>query len=91
MRVHPIITHGGEIVNAIPDKVTLESYVRGKTFEAIETNNKKVDRALCGAALSIGTNIEIVNISGYSPLNNDKNMIELAIESAKAASGSCIS
>ena len=87
VRVHPIITHGGEIVNAIPDKVTLESYVRGKTFEAIETNNKKVDRALCGAALSIGTNVEIVNISGYSPLNNDKNMIELAIESAKVALG----
>lgn len=87
VRVHPIITHGGEIVNAIPDRVTLESYVRGKTFNAIETNNKKVDRALCGAALSIGTNVEIVNISGYSPLYNDKNMIALAIESAKAALG----
>ena len=29
IRVHPIITSGGTMVNAIPETVTLESYVRG--------------------------------------------------------------
>ena len=78
VRVHPIITHGGDIVNAIPETVKIESYVRGKSFEALEQNNKKVNRALCGAALSIGTNVEIIDIPGYSPLTNDRGMMEIA-------------
>lgn len=84
IRVHPIITHGGDMVNAIPEEVRLESYVRGKTFEAIEKVNKNVNRALCGAALSLGNNIEIVDIPGYSPLLNDENMMQLAKDAADA-------
>ena len=85
IRVHPIITHGGDMVNAIPQSVTLESYVRGSSFEAIVAANKKVNRALCGAALSIGTNVEIIDIPGYTPLINDKNMIEVSKEAAALA------
>ena len=84
IRVHPIITHGGDMVNAIPEEVRLESYVRGKTFEAIEKVNKNVNRALCGAALSLGNNIEIVDIPGYAPLLNDENMMQLAKDAADA-------
>ena len=80
IRVHPIITHGGDMVNAIPEEVRLESYVRGITFDAIVDANKKVNRALVGAAYSIGTNIEIIDIPGYSPLINDKNMLNVAKE-----------
>ena len=78
IRVHPIITSGGDMVNAIPETVRMESYVRGKTFEAISSANKKVNRALIGAALSMGANIDIIDIPGYAPLVNDMNMIELA-------------
>ena len=78
IRVHPIITHGGDMVNAIPETVVLESYVRGKSFEAIAAENKKVNRALIGAALSIGANIEIIDNPGYSPLVNDPGMIDAA-------------
>ena len=85
IRVHPIITHGGDMVNAIPEEVRLESYIRGKTFDAILTENKKVNRALCGGALSLGTNIEIIDIPGYAPLVNDPNMIEVAKEAAELA------
>lgn len=83
IRVHPIITQGGAMVNAIPETVSLESYVRGKTYDAIINANKKVNRALCGAALSIGTNIDIVDIPGYSPMVNDKNMIKLCQDAAE--------
>jgi len=83
IRVHPIITNGGQMVNAIPETVTLESYVRGKTFDAIVSANKKVNRALIGGALSLGTNIDITDIPGYAPLNNDKNMIALTLEAAQ--------
>ena len=83
IRVHPIITNGGAMVNAIPEKVVLESYVRGSSFDAICDANKKVNQALCGAALSIGTNIDITDISGYAPLACDEGLINVYLEAAK--------
>lgn len=80
IRVHPIITNGGDMVNAIPETVTIESYVRGKTYEAIEKENKKVNRAFIGAALSLGANIEVVDNPGYAPLVNSQGMIEVVEE-----------
>lgn len=82
IRVHPIITHGGDMVNAIPETVRLESYVRGSSFKAIADANNRVNQAFTGAALSIGTNIEIIDIPGYAPLHNDENLIELTREAA---------
>lgn len=78
IRVHPIITAGGSMVNAIPDTVTIESYVRGMSYKAMLRENGKVNRALTGAALSLGANIEIIDNPGYAPLNNDVNMMLLA-------------
>ena len=43
IRFHPIITTGGGAVNAIPDKVVIESYVRGMTFDAIKNANKRIN------------------------------------------------
>ncbi|MBE6702267.1 MAG: amidohydrolase [Ruminococcaceae bacterium] len=83
IRVHPIVTEGGVMVNAIPATVTLESYVRGKSFDAIAHENAKVNRALIGAALSLGANIEILDAPGYAPLYNDKNLVALAKECAE--------
>lgn len=85
VRVHPIITQGGAMVNAIPETVTLESYVRGKTFDAIRETNQKVNRALCGAALSLGTNIDITDIPGYAPFEMDEGLIEVTREAAERA------
>ncbi len=85
IRVHPIITSGGAMVNAIPERAVLESYVRGATFEGIKDANKKVNRALVGAALSLGTNIEIIDTPGYAPHVNDKNMCKIAEEAANLA------
>jgi metal-dependent amidase/aminoacylase/carboxypeptidase family protein len=85
IRVHPIVTSGGVMVNAIPETVTLESYVRGKTFEGIEQANHRVNRALCGAALSLGANVEIVDFFGYAPRNDDPNMIRLTAKAAELA------
>ena len=82
IRFHPIVTHGGDMVNAIPATVRMESYVRGKTFKAIEKANARVNRALTGAALSLGTNIEIVDMPGYAPHVNDENMMQLCRDAA---------
>ncbi len=80
IRVHPIITNGGVMVNAIPETALMESYVRGESFDAIVDANKKVNRALCGAALSLGANVEIIDIPGYGPLKNDPEMTKIAAE-----------
>ena len=64
IRFHPIITHGGDIVSAIPERVKMEAYIRGKTYDAILSANKKINQALCGAALSLGVNVEIKDIPG---------------------------
>ena len=85
IRVHPIITRGGNMVNAIPDTATIESYVRGSTFPAIEEANKKVNRALCGGALSLGANVDITDIPGYAPNRNDANLISVAKDAASIA------
>lgn len=85
IRVHPIITNGGVMVNAIPATATLESYVRGSSFEGIVEANKRVNQALIGAALSINTNIDIEDFPGYAPLINNPDMIELAKDAAELA------
>ena len=85
IRFHPIITEGGQMVNAIPDTVKIESYVRGKTYDGILTANKRINRALCGGALSLGANVEIVDMPGYAPEVHDENMIEVFKEAMALA------
>ncbi len=82
LRVHPIVTHGGDMVNAVPERVVLESYVRGASFPAIAAANKRVNRAFTGAALSLDTNVEIIDIPGYAPFVNDENMKEMCLKAA---------
>ena len=83
IRVHPIITAGGDMVNAIPETVRLESYVRGTSFEGMIKENRKVNRALIGAALSLGANIEINDFCGYAP-NDTCPALSLVAEEATA-------
>ena len=83
IRVHPIITKGGDMVNAIPAEVRMESYVRGSSFDAIKKANRRVNRALCGAALSLGCNVEIIDMPGYAPFVSAEGMIEAALDAAK--------
>ena len=68
IRVHPIITNGGELVNVVPDLVTMETYVRGATPMAVRDASEKVDRAIRGAAMAIGAECEIIDYKGYLPL-----------------------
>jgi amidohydrolase len=77
IRVHPIITHGGSQVNVIPGEVRLETYVRGRTVEAIMEANVRVDRALRAGALALGAKVEIETLPGYMPMACDPAMAAL--------------
>jgi amidohydrolase len=87
IRVHPIITHGGSQVNVIPGDVRLETYVRGRTVEAILDAQKKVDRAFRAGALALGAKVEIETLPGYMPMTCDQNMARLFKETATALVG----
>jgi len=80
IRVHPIITNGGTVVNAIPEKVTMESYIRGATLEAILEANEKVNRAIAASAASMGAQVLLKDRPGYSPRVHDKGMMLVAKE-----------
>jgi amidohydrolase len=77
VRVHPIITHGGDLVNVVPADVRMETYVRGKTTEAIQDANMKVDRALRAGAMAVGAKVEIQTLPGYMPQINNPDMAEI--------------
>lgn len=83
IRVHPIITNGGDIVNVVPANVTMETYVRGRTLKGIADANEKVNRALIAGAMAVGANIRIDEIPGYFPLLNNKYLDELFKQNAK--------
>lgn len=68
VRVHPIITKGGDVVNVVPSEVVMECYVRARTVEAMVDANKKVDRALKAGAVAVGASVEITDIPGYFPI-----------------------
>lgn len=68
VRIHPIITKGGDIVNVVPADVRMESYTRARTIEAMIDANKKVNRSLIAGAMAVGANIEIKEIPGYLPI-----------------------
>lgn len=81
IRVHPIITAGGDAVNAIPDTVRLESYVRGAKMDAVAEVNSRVNRALAASAAAIGANVHIRDVHGYWPRRYDTNLM-LAMKAA---------
>ena len=71
IRVHPIITKGGEAVSAVPADVRMETFVRGRTLDAIMDANVKVDRALKAGAMAVGGDVFIQTIPGYLPLRQN--------------------
>ena len=68
IRVHPIITKGGDIVNIVPADVRLESYVRGSNTAAILEASEKVNRAFRSGADAVGAECEIIELPGYLPV-----------------------
>ncbi len=77
VRVHPIITKGGDIVNSVPADVRMESYVRARTIDGMLDANVKVDRSLKAGAMAIGARVEITSIPGYLPILRNHDLDDL--------------
>ncbi len=87
IRVHPIITKGGDVVNVVPYDVRMETYVRGRRLEAINDANTKVDRAIRAGADAVGAEVTIQNVPGYLPLMQNEALTEVARSNARAIAG----
>lgn len=85
IRVHPIITKGGDLVNNVPDDVRIETYVRGATMDAIDRTHKKVDAALRAGGMAIGAKVKIDTLPGQLPLICNPTLNELFVSNAEAA------
>lgn len=83
IRVHPIITKGGDLVNTVPSDVRLENYIRGANIEAILDATEKVTRSWKAGAMAIGADVEIETTPGYLPENPDQNLVDLVYENLK--------
>lgn len=85
VRVHPIITKGGDIVNSVPADVRMELYVRAKTMDAIDRTHSRVDAALKAGGDAVGAQTVIETMPGQMPLSCSKRMNELFVENAQIA------
>lgn len=67
IRVHPIMTKGGNLVNVVPDEAVIETLVRGKTKEAFSDAAIKTDRSFKAGAMALGAGYRIETMPGYLP------------------------
>ena len=77
IRVHGIITHGGDATNAVPAEVVYEGRVRGRTIQAVEKIAARIEDCYRAGALAMGADLEIVAIPGYLPLENNPDLARL--------------
>lgn len=89
IRIHPIITKGGTLVNIVPDDVRMELYVRGATIEAIKDANAKVNRAIKGSAYAIGCEVVIDDLPGYLPVADNLDLAKVFENNAKELYPQC--
>ena len=87
IRIHPILTKGGDLVNIVPADVRMETYVRGTNLAAILDASEKVNRCLKGCAYAIGGSVNIQELPGYLPLIQDPQLSQFFDENAQSLLG----
>ena len=87
IRVHSIMTKGGDLVNVIPDDVRLEFMVRGNNLDAILDASMKVDRALKAGADALGAEVEIEDVVGYLPVRINNDLMDIMFENQRELLG----
>ena len=84
IRVHPIITKGGDLVNIVPADVRIETYVRGMDTDAVVAASAKVNRALEAGAYAVGARCEIKELPGYLPMRQNPDLDRVFLKNARA-------
>ncbi len=87
VRVHPIVTHGGDAVSSVPAKVNIETYIRASNIDAMIDGATKIDRALRAGAMAVGAEVEILTTPGYMPSRYDPVMADIYRKHAETVFG----
>lgn len=82
VRVHPIITKGGTVVNAIPEEVCVECQCRAKNMETVLSISKQFDNAMGAGAYAFGGKVVIDTQLGYLPYRPVKELDQVAMQVA---------
>ena len=87
VRIHGIISDGGNAVNVVPARAELELQVRAKTPEAVRNACAVVDRSVRAAALAFGGKVTIANLGGYMPYKSCPELNAVHAENLKTLNG----
>lgn len=87
IRIHPIITKGGDLVNIVPADIRMETYVRGTNLAGILDASGKVNRSLKGCAYAIGAEVEVDELPGYLPMIQNPHLSKLFADNGEQLLG----
>lgn len=71
VRVHGIVTDGGQAVNVIPERAAAQFLLRAPTLEELERISTIAERCARGAAMACGVELEIEVRIGYKNMRNN--------------------
>lgn len=83
IRIHGIITGGGDSVNIIPDKVTMDYMLRAPSLEKMLELNNRFDRAVLYAAKAAECEASVESLNGYMPLLDNSDLGHLLGKTAE--------
>ncbi len=79
VRVHPILTEAGAVVNAVPDVAVMENQVRANKVAVCADINRRVNLAVAASAAAIGAKALLCDMPGYMPGTYDKTLTEVML------------
>ncbi len=78
VRIHGIISRGGEAANMIPEQTQARYYLRAPELSQLADIKERVVNCAEGAALATGCRVEISNYEmGYAPLKSNQKLNDL--------------
>jgi amidohydrolase len=78
VRIHGIITNGGDVVNVVPARAQAQFYVRANEKQVLEETSAKVKRCVEAAAIATGCEFKISNHElSYDNLTTNETLSEL--------------
>jgi amidohydrolase len=84
VRVHGMMTRGGEAPNAIPQRTEGRWYVRARTLDQLEQLEPRIQRCFAAGALATGCELTIEPESKpYSEFRNDERLLSVYTQRAE--------
>ncbi len=77
VRIHYVITDGGQAPNIVPDYASVWYYVRALSREAVEDTYNRLIKIAKGAAMSTETEVEIEFLGGCYNTQQNKVLVDL--------------